>query len=243
MWTAAGHNGGLRSQATRLTMNNTLEQPSEREQIEMLLPWFVTGRLDPAEHARVSAYLAAHPDMRSQLELVREEQGETIAANEALPGAPAGALARLREAVAAEPQRRTLAGAGQSLWSEMLRLFSAPTPRAVQWAGAAAAILLLAQAVMIGGLVGSQQASRDYQTASGESAAGSTALVRFAPGITADKLATALRRHQVEVVRGPKPGGVFEVRLARQALTAAERKAALDRLKAEPDLIAAVVGE
>jgi hypothetical protein len=32
----------------------------EREEIEMLLPWYVTGRLEPVEMATVEAYLAAH---------------------------------------------------------------------------------------------------------------------------------------------------------------------------------------
>ena len=43
----------------------------EREEIEMLLPWYVTGRLDRADRARVEGYLARHPDVAAQLDLVR----------------------------------------------------------------------------------------------------------------------------------------------------------------------------
>ena len=65
-------------------MSDTKETFSEREEIEMLLPWFVTGRLDAADKAKVEAFLAREPAMRRQLDLIREEQGETIAANEAV---------------------------------------------------------------------------------------------------------------------------------------------------------------
>ena len=125
----------------------------------------------------------------------------------------------------------------------MVRLFSVPTPRAVQWAGALVAAVVLAQAAVIGGMVGSRPTSPGIETASGGVEAGTRVLVRFAPGVTADKLAASLRRLRVEIVRGPKPGGVFEVRLSPQKLNAAERKAALERLKAEPGLIAVVIGE
>ena len=63
-------------------MTETQEKFSEREEIEILLPWYVTGRLDAAETARVAAYIERHPDVRSQLGLVREEQTATVAGNE-----------------------------------------------------------------------------------------------------------------------------------------------------------------
>ena len=62
---------------------------SEREEIEALLPWFVRGTLAAGDRARVDSYLARHPDMRLQLDLVREEMDESVAANEAVAAAPA----------------------------------------------------------------------------------------------------------------------------------------------------------
>ena len=134
-------------------MVDTRETFTEHEEMEMLLPWFVTGRLDAKDRARVGQYIEAHPDMRVQLDLIRDELGENISANEALGGAPAGALDKLRAAVAAEPKRITVAAVRQSLWNELTKLLSAPTPRAVQWAGAAAVVVLVAQAAIIGGLL------------------------------------------------------------------------------------------
>lgn len=119
----------------------------------MLLPWFVAGTLDAADQERVTRYLSAHPEMNAQLKLIQDEQGETIYVNEALGGAPAGALAKLKDAIAAEPRRLTAAAVRRSLWAELGRLFSMPTPRAVQWAGAAAAVVLVVQAAVIGGML------------------------------------------------------------------------------------------
>src|SRR5262245_29534379 len=77
-----------------------LEQ-MEREEIEMLLPWYVTGRLDPGEAAKVDAYLAAHPDVAGQLQLVRSEREETAAANEAVGTPPMPMTAQVMAAMAA----------------------------------------------------------------------------------------------------------------------------------------------
>ena len=44
-------------------MTDTIEKFSEREEIEMLLPWYESGTLDPADFKRVERYLAAHPEI------------------------------------------------------------------------------------------------------------------------------------------------------------------------------------
>jgi hypothetical protein len=134
-------------------MVETNEKFTEREEIEMLLPWFVAGTLDVADQERVARYLSAHPEMNAQLKLIQDEQGETVLANESLGGASAGALAKLKDAIAAQPRRLTAAAVRRSLWAELGRLFSTPTPRAVQWAGAAAAVLVVVQAAVIGGML------------------------------------------------------------------------------------------
>ena len=69
---------------------------AEREEIEMLLPWYVTGNISDDDRARVDSYLADHPEIGRQLELAREEMDETVALNESLGTMPAGALDSLR---------------------------------------------------------------------------------------------------------------------------------------------------
>ena len=44
----------------------TFDDP-ERQEIEELLPWFVTGRLTSREHERVAQYLERHPALASGL--------------------------------------------------------------------------------------------------------------------------------------------------------------------------------
>lgn len=225
-------------------MTEQLEKFTEREEIEMLLPWYVTGRIDAADRARVDRYLEAHPEMRAQLDLVGDEMGETISANEVLPGARAGALHALRGAIADEPRRLSAAAVKRGLLAELARLFQAPTPRAVKWAGLAAAVLIMAQAAVIGGMLsgpGGVPQGAGYQTASGPKASGTIVTVQFAPGATADALARFLRAQHAEIVSGPKPGGFYEVRISNRNLSDAERKAALEKFKASKELVAQVI--
>ncbi|MGI9410350.1 MAG: hypothetical protein ACR2OV_09780 [Hyphomicrobiaceae bacterium] len=220
-------------------MTETLETFSEREEIEMLLPWYATGKLDAKDRDRVEHYLADHGDMRVQLEIIRDEQLETISANELLGAPVAGALDRLRTAVAAEtPEPSKLAAVGRSLWQEIATVFSNPTPRAVQWAGAAAALLLIAQAGVIGSyVVPGSDSSGSYTTASGPQAgvnSGTIVIVRFAADAKLSDVAEVLASIKGELVAGPKPGGLYDVRIARKKVSAKDRDTIITKLKASP---------
>lgn len=227
-------------------MTETMETFSEREEIEMLLPWYVSGKLDRADFERVERYLGDHPDMRKQLDLIGDEQHQTITANETL-GAPApGALDRLRAAIAAEtPEPSRLAQAGQSLWQELKSLLSNPTPRAVQWAGAAAALVLIAQAGIIGSLITPATGpGTTFTTASGPQSdvkAGTVVLVRFAPGATSSAMAKLLASVEGQIVAGPKPGGLYEVRVSSEKLSKADRDAIITKLKADSKVVTMVL--
>src|SRR5687768_14432843 len=90
-------------------MTNTPPADAEREEIEMLMPWYVTGKLDPSDRARVEAYLAAHPEVARQLDLARAERDEAVAANEALGWPSPAATERLMASLpAARPGARAL---------------------------------------------------------------------------------------------------------------------------------------
>jgi anti-sigma factor RsiW len=227
-------------------MANEAENITEREEIEMLLPWFATGRLETHEAQRVEAYLVQHPEMRRQVELIRDEQHATIIANEALKGPAPGGLDRLRQSIAREATPLDKARAGLGGWlKEMSRLFTSPTPSAVRWAGAAAVALMLVQAAFIGTLVSQRgPAKPNYTTASGETAAavrGTRVLIRFAASAEAGQIADVLAAAGAEIVGGPKPGGLFEVRLSKDELKDTERDALIDKLKANEGLIELVV--
>ncbi len=218
-------------------MSETSETFSEREDIEMMLPWYVAGTLEADEVARVERYLAAHPDMEMQLDLIRSEQNEAALANEML-GMPApGGLERLRASIAADaPASARLAAAGSSVWSELKSLFSAPTPRAVQWAGMAAALVLMLQAGVIGGLMTSQPTpgkGNTYEVAGGQQTKGLKLVVRFAPAATSAQIADALAAVDGQIIAGPKPGGLFEVRIADPEEGKPDKTAIIAKLKSD----------
>ena len=227
-------------------MTNDTNPSSEREEIEMLLPWFATGRLDAEDHRRVEAYLAAHPEMRRQVDMIDEERHQTIVANEALPGPAPGGLDRLRQSIEAETTALDKARAGLGGWlAELGRLFTSPTPSAVRWAGTAALALFVVQAAVIGTLVSERgPAKPGYTTASGEqagAATGTRVLVRFTPTAGAAQIAEALSAVGAEIVGGPKPGGLFEVRLSTEKLTETQREALIARLQENEGLIELIV--
>jgi anti-sigma factor RsiW len=227
-------------------MSDETENLSERDEIEMLLPWYATGRLNADERRRVAAYLAAHPEMRRQIELIDDEHHATIVANEALGAPRPGGLDRLRQSIAAEktPLDHARSGVG-GLLREFGRLFSNPTPAAVRFAGAAAAVVLIAQALAIGMLVtGPAPDGPRYETASGPEAGatqGTFVLIQFAPTASAEQIATVLAAAGAEITGGPKPGGLFEVRLSKSKLGEQETAERIGQLRANEGLITLVV--
>ncbi|HWV83218.1 MAG TPA: hypothetical protein VNZ50_17455 [Hyphomicrobiaceae bacterium] len=219
-------------------MSGIDEHLSEREEIEMLLPWYVTGRLDAADTARVEAYLAQHPDMLHQLALIAEEQTVTVEDNEAI---------RPRLTSAGAIVARTQApGSAMRAWFDgvvdsVKGLFQAPTPGAVRWAAAAAAVIICLQAAALGTLL--TQNTGGYHTASrpgieGEQAP--VALIAFTDRAPIADIARVLAENRLRVVDGPLPGGFFSVRFEDHA-TGEEQKKRFDAILARKDLIRAVM--
>jgi anti-sigma factor RsiW len=220
-------------------MTATHDQMSERDEIEMLLPWYVTGRLDAADTARVAAYLERHPEVRSQVPLVREELGATVAGNEAIR-ARRLASAEAIVAGAASPMERVLTWISNSVGSAR-GLFTAPTPGAVRWAAAAAAVVICLQAAVLGTLL-----TRDgstYGTASRpgvEAPLRSVAMIAFADNASAPTIARVLDEHRLRIVDGPLPGGFFGVRFVDEPTTA-EQQRRLGALATRTDVVKAVL--
>jgi anti-sigma factor RsiW len=219
-------------------MSGIDEQLSEGEEIEMLLPWYVTGRLDAADTARVEAYLAQHPDMKRQLLLIAEEQSETIAGNEAI-------RPRLASAEALLAQTATPISAVRSRLADLAdwvrELFNAPTPGAVRWAAVAAAVVICLQAAALGTLL--TRGDGGYQTASRpgiEAGSGAVALIAFTDKASIADIARVLSENRLRVVDGPLPGGFFSVRFEDDA-TDSEQKRRFDAILARKDIVRAVM--
>lgn len=210
----------------------------EREEIELLLPWFVTGKLDAADRAKVEAAIARDPALRRQIDLAREEIDVTFTANEAVALPHTLSVESGMQAVAANTSLGVRQAAG-GLTERIREFFAMPTAGAVKWATAAAAAIILLQAVTIGTLL---PRGDGYQTASGGGAlTGTTAIVKFVDGAKASDIAAELAKRGMAIVDGPKPGGTFVVRLSPQKLTAADRTARINDLKAASGIVGTVL--
>ena len=214
---------------------------NEREAVEMLLPWYVTGRLEAAERTQVETWLARDAAMVRQLALIAEDSAATRLANDriATPRTMTvqGALDRVTGA------RRPRSTARAHVAAVLRDFFAAPTAGAVRWAAAAAAAVLLLQALAIGGLIGTRQAP-DHEVAADDAAArrpGAFALVRFADTATATAIADVLTRLDMSIVAGPKPGGMYRVRIGDATLPAADREARYAALRKETAVVSIVL--
>ena len=215
----------------------------DQDEMEMLLPWYESGRLDASEAAQVEARLARDPEFASRLALIREEQDAAIVANEGAGAPGPGALDRLMATIDAE-EGGVVATADdrQGLFE---RLFGISLTPALSWAAAAAALLIVVQAATISHLLTSGgQPGVTYETASGETdatAKGAFAFVQFGEAAKASEIADLLSDMDAVIVDGPKPGGVYKVRISQTQLNPAELDRTLKSLLSNQMLIKSAV--
>lgn len=190
------------------------EKLSERDEIEALLPWYVTGRLDARERARVERYVREHPEVQAHLGLAREESDATIASNQIIPPPGPQTLSRLRASIAAAPRRQSLGAAFGQLANRFSDWIAGLAPPQLALAAAVAALLVMLQAAAIGALVLERAGAPTYQTAGGEQTAGESIelLVGFADTATMGDIAQLLKRLDAVVVDGPR-AGLYRLRL------------------------------
>lgn len=219
-------------------MTEITSRPDEREEIEMLLPWYVTGRLDASDRARVAAWLARDAGLARQLALIEEERQESIGASErvALPGR--ALTASVMEAL---PQPGVLQRA--SGWVDaLLEMLS---PRGLRFAAAAALVLIAVQAIGIGVLMRGG-GETGYETASGQTGGttdGSFLLVRPVPSATVRDFTEALKSRNATIAGGPSADGLYRVRIGPRELPASEQKARADALRGQSGVFELVLIE
>jgi hypothetical protein len=209
-------------------MADETERLSERDEIEALLPWYVTGRLDAATRARVDRYLREHPETEAHVALAHEESDATVTANEAIKAPGRDALDRLRASIGATPRRRPLGATLGHLAERFSDWLVGLAPPQLAVAAAVAALLVLLQAAAIGALVLERVGAPTYQTAGGGQTTEKSfeLLVGFSDTATMGDIAALLKRLDAVVIDGPK-AGLYRLRLpdngeeARQAAIAA----------------------
>jgi anti-sigma-K factor RskA len=215
---------------------------NERDEIEALLPWYVTGSLDARERARVDRYVREHPEVQAHLVLAREESDATIASNQTIAAPGPQTLDRLRASVAAAPRRQSLGAAFGNLANRFSDWIAGLAPPQLALAAAVAALLVMLQAAAIGALVLERAGAPTYQTAGGEQSTVESIelLVGFADTATMGDIAVLLKRLDAVVVDGPR-AGLYRLRLPDTGEEG--RKAAIETLNQSGMVISVLPGE
>jgi hypothetical protein len=206
--------------------------PGEPSDVELLLPWHAAGALDPNEMREVEAALARDPELASRHEWVRSEFAEETAIGDAA-GEPSPAdIKTLFAKIDAIPARRSQTTSGLS--ERIAEFLANLSPRALGWSAMAAALAIVLQAAVLGGIAFHEKMPGSYRTASVPQAGpgdGSYVLIRFAPQATAADIATFLEANDLSIVSGPSGGQLYQVRVASKKLPDDELPRVMTRLQ------------
>jgi anti-sigma factor RsiW len=206
--------------------------PGEPSEVELLLPWYAAGTLEPDESKEVEAALARDPELASRYEWVRSEfAGETAIGEAAGEPSPAD-IKTLFARIDALPARRGQTASGLS--ERIAEFLASLSPRTLGWSAMAVALAIVLQAVVLGGIAFHDKAPGGYQTASMPSAApgdGSYVLIRFTPQATAEDISTFLQANDLSIVGGPSGGQLYQVRIAPKKLPDDELPRVMRRLQ------------
>jgi len=209
--------------------------PLEPQDVEELLPWYVTGRVSREEARGIEAALKTMPDLAGKLAQVQREREAVSRASETVEPAPPETLQHLLQQVETTRQWRvpkieSHGEAGGWLKAAMGR-------NAVwQTALAAACVAIVALGVQLYNVPTGDQ----FNVAGNiNGAGGATLVVTFQPGATAGDIGTLLTSLNAKIIDGPKPGGAYTVALPSNQTSDVE--AATASLLARKDLVAGVL--
>ncbi|SNY94193.1 hypothetical protein SAMN04515647_4516 [Cohaesibacter sp. ES.047] len=219
-------------------------------EIEKLLPWYSKGLLERDQTEQVDAYLKANPEMQMQLDLIAEEADAVERIHASLGAPKPGGLDRLMADIdAIEAEKAPVSNTANSLADKCKAFFDNFSSPGMRIAAMAAALVVVIQGVIIGGLIeGGQKAnvpgsvSSRFTTASGPAEAvrvdgGAVFLVSFRKDARIDAVAALLKTQSARIISGPKAGGFFELQVPSDKLPDGGAKAVVDALKAETDLV------
>jgi len=198
-------------------MPELLKDDQPHDQAEVLLPWYATGQLEPADRLLVERHLSSCAECREQLtlerRLIQEFRGFA-------PEVDAG-WARLRRRMEPRPKRR--------------RDPSRSTPRRFNFIRhpAVAAFAAAQLAVLVIGVGWLMTLSRPTYHALGSGAAPASAdvIIIFRPNASVQDLRRVLRAADASIVEGPTDADAYLLHVAPP-----QRSQALARLQANPNV-------
>jgi anti-sigma-K factor RskA len=220
-------------------MNLNREAP-ERQDIEALLPWHAAGTLSRRDSDRVEQALASDRELARRYELVREELNETIHLNETLGAPSARAMEKLFAAIDAEAP--VAKKSSFNFTTRLVEFVSSFSPRALAYAGTAAALALVVQAaVLTTVVVRNQDTPANHSLASDSTLSNQRAVVRFTANATLADVTRFLDVNKATVVHGPNRGGMYEIQLAASPMSDSDFNSAIQRMRAATSIVAMVV--
>lgn len=207
-------------------------QTIEPADVEALLPWYAAGTLPRRDCQRVEDALRDDPALSRHVELVREELAETICLNESLGAPPARAMDRLMATIDGEALAARKLNLPQAIAGRFSIFIAGLSPRMLAAAAAVAVLAIAVQGFVLVSMLSKPAAT--FQTASVNPAPhgpGSFAMVRFARDASAAEITRFLENYQATLVDGPKPGGLYRVRLAVTKLASDEFAQIVSRMR------------
>ncbi len=190
---------------------------------EELLPWYVTGRIDPVDRAKVEGHLAVCAACQAELALERRLHGEVAG----LPLDVGMRWAEFRQRLdLAPPRRQRVAKVGAAVWRMVGR------PGTVGWFLAAQLAFVLVIAVEVSPLGQPVAPYRALGTATTENVG--NAIIIFRPDTSEQALRDTLNASGARLVGGPTAADAYVL-----YVPPARRAAALARLRAEANVVLA----
>jgi anti-sigma-K factor RskA len=206
----------------------------EPTEIEALLPWYAAGTLRRRDRLRVEEALRNDPDLAKHTDLVREEFAETICLNESLGVPSARAMDRLMAAIDDEAQAARKRSSARAVAARFANFIASFSPRTLAVAASVAVLAIALQAFALVGMFSKPQGT--FQTAglnAETTGHGTFAMVRFAREASAGEITRFLENYQATLVDGPKPGGLYRVRIAMSSLAKEELARIVSRMRQE----------
>lgn len=200
-------------------MGDIVRLDSDRHgEIKSLLPWYVTGRLDAAEHARVAAHLVGCLECQNEVRFERR-LGVEVA------GAPVDVEQGWREM-----RRQITAGRPRASPFAAWRLALPPMPWRL-WLGATLAVQAVLLIALGGWLVPALTPPTYHALASAQAPAPGNVVIMFRPQISERSMRLTLAAAGARVADGPTGAGAWVLRVP-----PADRAKALVTLRASPDV-------
>lgn len=224
---------------------------AEREELELLLPWYCNGTLDAEDQERIEAALETDSGLAASLALIREDRDGVLELTQAVE-APESIEARFMVQLDDEIDRAKVSAYSTGTEAGLFARFGAWlnetlfdfAPQRLGMIAAAAALVIAIQAGIITSLSGSGKGdSPGFETASGESGSvgesGQTFLIQFADGADLTALGGFLGAEKAKLVDGPLQGGFFKVRFDAEDARTQDDLTTL--LRAKPELFRLVL--